>query len=170
MRTVRKTNTHKVALLGILAAFAILIGYVESLIPFNFGVPGVKLGLCNIVILIALIMFSWKEALLVSIVRILVVSLLFGNVFSMAYSMAGAVLALFVMALLLQPERFGMIGISASGGASHGIGQLLVAKVVLPALPLAGYASVLIFTGLLTGSIIGFITYEIHKRLLNLMI
>ncbi|MBQ9361639.1 MAG: Gx transporter family protein [Lachnospiraceae bacterium] len=167
---IENNGNKRVALLAMLTALAILIGYVESLIPLNFSIPGVKLGLCNIVILITLIMFSWKEALLVSIIRILVVGLLFGNVFSIAYSMAGALLALCIMALLLRIDRFGMIGISASGGASHGIGQLLVAKAVLPALPFAGYASILIFTGLLTGCVVGLITYEIHKRLLNLMI
>ncbi|MCR5774186.1 MAG: Gx transporter family protein, partial [Lachnospiraceae bacterium] len=140
----------RIAMLTMLAASAIILGYVESLIPINFGIPGVKAGLCNIVILLALLVFSWKEALLISVVRILVTGFMFGNLFSISYSLAGTACSILIMTLLIKTGRSGIIGISASGGAMHGLGQLMVARIVLPALPFAGYASILIFSGIVT--------------------
>ena len=161
---VNEKSTHRLALLALLAAAAMILGYVEAILPLDFGIPGVKPGLCNIVILITLVLFSWREAVLVSIVRILAVGLMFGNIFSISYSLAGSLLAIFVMTVLIHSGRFGFIGISASGGASHGIGQMLLAKIVIPSLPFAGYLSVLILSGIFTGCITGLIAWEIYVR------
>ena len=155
----------KIALLALLTALAILMGYVESLIPLNFGIPGIKIGLCNIVILILLLRYSWKEALGVSVVRILTVGFLFGNLFSILYSLTGAVLSILAMTLLLKSERFGLLGVSAAGGCMHNIGQLLIAKIVLPGLPLLWYTPVLMFAGLATGTLVAVVVYEIAIRL-----
>lgn len=157
-------DPNRLAILALLTACAIIMGYVEMLIPAYPGIPGVKPGLCNIVILVTLILYSWKEALLVSLVRILAVGFMFGNVFSISYSLAGSVLAIFIMALLIKTGRFGLVGISASGGAMHGVGQMIVAHIVLPSLPFAGYAAMLILAGIVTGSLVGLISYEILKR------
>jgi heptaprenyl diphosphate synthase len=155
----------KLPVLALLTACAIIMGYVEAVLPLDIGIPGVKPGLCNIVILAALILFSWKEALLVSVVRILAVGFMFGNLFSISYSMAGTICAILIMTVLLNTGRFGLLGISASGGAMHGMGQMIVAKAVLPALPFAGYASVLILSGIVTGALVGLISYEILRRI-----
>lgn len=163
--SLKKDGTGRIAVLALLTACAIIMGYVETILPLDLGIPGVKPGLCNIVILITMIMFSWKEALIVSIVRILAVGFMFGSLFSIAYSTAGTLLAILIMTILFRVGRFGLIGISASGGAMHGIGQMLVAKAVLPALPFAGYTSILILTGVLTGTIVGFISYELLRRI-----
>lgn len=160
----KKLNTKKLAYLALLAACAIIMGYVEAILPLDLGVPGVKPGLCNIFILITLILFSWKEALMVSVVRILAVGFMFGNLFSISYSIAGTLFAVFIMSLLIHVGRSGLVGISASGGAMHGIGQMLVAKLILPALPFTGYTSVLILSGVVTGTVTGFIVYEILRR------
>ena len=157
--------SRRVAVLAMLTALAILIGYVESLLPLNFGIPGIKPGLCNIVILITLLLFSWKEALIVSAARVLVIGFLFGNLFSIVYGLAGTALSILVMTLLVTAGRYGMIGISAAGGAAHNMGQLLIAKIVLPALPFAGYAPVLITAGLVTGAVVGLLCYEIYRRI-----
>ena len=155
----------KTAFLAMLTALAILMGYVESLIPLNFGIPGIKIGLGNIVILIILLQFSWKEAMIVSAARIVVIGFLFGNLFSILYSLAGAVLSILVMSVLMKSGRFGLLGVSAAGGCMHNIGQLLVARVVLPGLPLLWYAPVLMLAGLATGTVIAFAVNEIVKRL-----
>ncbi len=160
-----RSPSKKISVLAMLTAFAVIMGYIEALIPFYPGIPGIKPGLCNIVILGTLYMFSWKEAFLVSVVRILATGFLFGNAFSISYSMAGSVFAIFIMTVLLYSGRFGFVGISASGGAMHGIGQLLVAKAVMPALPFAGYAGILILSGTVTGAAVGLIVYEIMKRI-----
>lgn len=159
------TLAKRAAYLAALTALAVLIGYVESLIPLNFGIPGVKIGLCNIVILIVLVLFSGKEALLVSAARILVIGFLFGNLFSIVYSLAGAVLSILVMSFLLRTGRFGYLGISAAGGCMHNIGQLLVAKAVMPGLPLLWYTPVLMFAGMATGAVVAVVVYEIVRRI-----
>ena len=155
----------KTALLAMMTALAILMGYVESLIPLNFGIPGIKIGLCNIVILIVLLRYSWKEAIGVSVVRILAVGFLFGNLFSIVYSLAGAVFSILIMTLLLKSGRFGLLGVSAAGGCMHNIGQLLIAKIVLPGLPLLWYTPVLLLAGLATGALVAVAVYEIAVRL-----
>ena len=164
----KKGSDHpakKTAVLALLTAAAILMGYVESLIPLNFGIPGIKIGLCNIVIMIVLLQYSWKEAFLISVVRILAVGFLFGNLFSILYSLSGAVLSILVMALLLKSRRFGILGISAAGGCVHNIGQLLAAKIVLPGLPLLWYTPVLMLAGLAAGSLVAVVVFEIMIRL-----
>ena len=160
-------STRKLALLALLTALAILFGYVESLIPVSFGVPGIKLGLSNLVILIVLLRFRAREALLVSAARVLVIGFLFGNLYSIAYGLAGTCLSILVMMLLLKANVFGLIGISAAGGAAHNIGQLLVAKLVLPSLPLLWYSPILLLVGLFTGAIIGALVYVIATRLFS---
>lgn len=157
-------GTARVVRLALLTAAGLILGYVEALLPLDIGVPGVKPGLCNIAVLLALVLFSWREAVLVSVVRILAVGFMFGNVFSICYSLAGSLAAILIMTLLVYSGRFGFIGISASGGAVHGIGQMLVARLVLPSLPFAGYLALLVFSGMLTGCITGLITWEIFKR------
>ena len=165
-RSNRKEHPAKnIAMLALLIALAVLMGDVESLIPLNFGIPGITIGLCNIVILIVLLQYSWKEALAVSVVRILAVGFLFGNLFSIVYSLSGAVLSILVMTLLLKSGRFGLLGVSAAGGCVHNIGQLLVAKIVLPGLPLLWYTPVLMFAGLATGALVAVIVYEVMIRL-----
>ena len=158
------STARKTAYLGLLAAAAILCGYVEFLIPFNFGIPGIKLGLSNFVILIVLYTYGYPGALTVSIVRVLVTGFLFGNLFSMAYGLAGAVLSLTVMALLKRTGKFALVGISAAGGACHNIGQMIVAYAVTPALPLLWYLPVLMIAGVVTGIIIGIIAGIILSR------
>ncbi len=155
----------KIAYMGVLTALAILLGYLESLLPINFGIPGIKIGLSNLVVVAALYLFSWKEAVVISVVRVAVVGLLFGNIFGIAYGMAGALLSLIVMALLKAAGCFGVIGISAAGGAMHGVGQIAVAFLVTPALPLLWYMPVLMITGTATGILIGFAVFLILRRL-----
>ncbi|MEE8886022.1 MAG: Gx transporter family protein [Eubacteriales bacterium] len=161
----REWSARKTAYLGLLTALAIVLGYVESLIPFDFAVPGIKLGLCNVAILIVLELYSWREAIIVTVIRVIVIGFLFGNMFSIAYGMAGALLSILVMTLLLKTDRFTLIGVSAAGGTAHNIGQILVAFAVAPTLPLLWYMPVLMLAGDATGILIGIIVSAVLPRI-----
>ena len=123
-------NQKKLSYLGLFAAVAIIFGYVESLIPFFAGIPGMKLGLANLAVLFILEKYTWKEAVLVSVVRIIVIGFMFGNLFSILYSLAGAALSLAVMTFMKKKSGFSILGISVAGGVSHNIGQLIIADLL----------------------------------------
>lgn len=158
-------NNKKTAYLGLFAAVAIIFGYVESLIPFFAGIPGIKLGLANLAVLFILETYTWKEAALVSAVRIVVIGFLFGNMFTIIYSLAGAALSLFVMTLMKKSSGFSILGISVAGGVSHNIGQLIVAALIVENTSLLYYAPVLLISGMITGLLIGLLTKEVTKRI-----
>lgn len=158
-------NNKKTAYLGLFAAVAIIFGYVESLIPFFAGIPGIKLGLANLAVLFILETYTWKEAALVSAVRIVVIGFLFGNMFTIIYSLAGAALSLFVMTLMKKSSGFSILGISVAGGVSHNIGQLIVAALIVENTSLLYYAPVLLLSGVITGLLIGLLTKEVTKRI-----
>lgn len=158
-------HQKKLAYMGLFAAIAIIFGYVESLIPFFAGIPGIKLGLANLAVLFILEKYTWKEAVLVSMVRILVIGFMFGNMFSILYSMAGAALSLTVMTFMKKKSGFSLLGISVAGGVSHNIGQLIVATLIVENKSLLYYAPVLIISGVITGVLIGILTGEVTKRI-----
>ena len=155
----------KIAYMGLFAAIAIIFGYVESLIPFFAGIPGIKLGLANLAVLFILETYTWKEAALVSMVRILVIGFMFGNMFSILYSMAGAALSLTVMTLMKRFSGFSILGVSVAGGVSHNIGQLIIAALIVENTSLFYYAPVLLISGVITGILIGILTREVTKRI-----
>ncbi|MBO4429679.1 MAG: Gx transporter family protein [Clostridia bacterium] len=151
-----KKNTQKLALLGISAAIAMAFAYVEVLLPPLFtAVPGIKLGLPNIMIVFVLYKTGVKEAAAVSLVRLLAVSLLFGNPMTLAYSLAGAVLSLTAMALLKKIDRFSVVGVSVAGGILHNVGQILLAMFVLKTVEIGYYLVVLAVAGTIAGVFIG---------------
>lgn len=151
--------------LGLFSALAIILGYVETLLPVFSGIPGVKLGLANLAILFMLNRYSFKEAAFVSIVRILVIGFMFGNLFSILYSLAGAFLSLIAMTTLKKSTDFTLIGISIAGGITHNIGQLIVAMLIVESASLLTYAPALLVSGIVTGTLIGIVTNEINKRI-----
>lgn len=160
-------NTRKTAYLGLFAALAIILAYVETLLPIFVGIPGIKLGLANLSVLFILYRYSFREAAAVSAVRILVIGFLFGNLFSIVYSLAGAALSLIVMTLLKKKTAFSLFGISIAGGVSHNIGQLLIAMLIVENTALIYYAPALLISGIVTGLLIGMLTVEIDKRIYN---
>jgi len=157
----------KVAHFGVLTALALILSYLESLIPITFGVPGVKLGLPNLVIVIALYKLSAKEALLISVARIILMGFLLGNMFSVWYGLAGGLLSLFIMALLKRTNKFSVMGVSALGGVTHNIAQLGLAILIVNTLEIAYYLPVLIISGLVTGLIIGYLSNKLLSLLHN---
>lgn len=160
---------NRVAYFGVFVALALIFSYVESLIPIQFGIPGVKLGLANLIIVIALYKMSLKEAYLLSVTRVVLSGFIFGNLFSILYSLAGGLLSLSVMALLKKHGDFSVIGVSIAGGVSHNIGQLAVAMVIVETFSVMYYIPVLLMAGLITGLVIGITADEMLRRLTNIM-
>jgi len=159
---------HRVAYFGVFSALALIFSYVESLIPISLGIPGVKLGLANLIIVIGLYKMSLKEVYLLSLVRVLLSGFIFGNYFSILYSLAGALLSVTVMALLKKNGGFSVMGVSIAGGVFHNIGQLFVAMIVVETFGVVYYVPVLLIAGLITGMLIGITANEMLKRLVNL--
>ena len=160
----------RVAYFGVFTALALIFSYVETLIPINFGIPGIKLGLANLIIIVALYKMSVKEAYVLSIVRVVLAGFMFGNLFSIIYSLAGGLLSLTIMALLKKTDKFSLFGISMAGGVFHNVGQLIVAILVMENLNIAYYMPVLLISGLITGLVIGVVAGEMLKRLAKLHI
>ena len=156
---------NRVAYFGVFTALALMFSYIETMIPIQFGVPGIKLGLANIMIVIMLYKSSAKEALLLSIVRIMLSGFLFGNLSSILYSIAGGVLSLGIMTLLKKQGGFSVIGVSVAGGVSHNVGQLIVAMLVVETYQVGYYFPVLLVAGVLTGLGIGVASQEVLKRI-----
>jgi heptaprenyl diphosphate synthase len=157
-------KTKRLVLLAMLTAVAMILSYVESLLP-SVGIPGVKMGLANIAVIFALFRFGWKEAAALSLVRVVLVSLLFGSVGAMLYSLAGAVLSLAVMALLRRIDRFSTVGISVTGGVAHNAGQILMAMLILQTKQLLGYLPVLAVSGIAGGVLTGLAAALLIRRI-----
>ena len=157
----------KVAYFWVFTALALIFSYVETLIPINFGIPGVKLGLANLIIVIALYKMRLREVYLLSIVRVLLSGFIFGNYFSIIYSLAGGLLSLTVMAVFKRKDGFSIMGISIAGGVFHNVGQLIVAMLVVETFSVAYYVPVLLIAGMITGLLIGIVSNEMLKRLVN---
>lgn len=156
---------NKTAYMGLFLAFALICSYVESLIPFYFGVPGIKLGLANLVVVMVMYCIGGKEALGLSALRILLAGFLFGNMFSIFYSFAGGLLSFAIMALLKKTGKFRVVSVSVAGGISHNIGQLLAAALVVSDYHIFYYGTVLVLAGAITGLLIGILSQEVIARL-----
>lgn len=153
----KKISVHKLALIGILAALAIVIAIAESFIP-SIGIPGVKLGLANIVILVILYELGIVEAILVNLLRVFIVGLVRGNIASMGFlmSLAGAILSLAVMILFYKLiKKFSIIGVSIIGSVFHVTGQILVAMIFLGSAYIFFYLPIIAFSALITGLFVG---------------
>ena len=159
--------TRKIARMGLLVALSMILSYVESLIPAFVAVPGVKVGLANIVVIFALYTLGPIEALTVSLLRVILSSFLFGSVLSLLYSLSGALLSLGGMILMKKVKIFSTTAVSVTGGVLHNVGQILVACLVLETEVLLYYLPVLILSGTITGAVIGIIASLVIKRLEN---
>ena len=158
-----------VGFLGVMLSVALILSFIESLIPFYFGVPGMKLGLTNVIVILALYLFGPVEAITISVLRIVLSGFLFGNAFSIIYSLAGGLLSFFVMFLLKRFAKLGVIPISITGGIFHNVGQIIVAILVMNNTYLMYYMPVLLIAGFVTGALIGIIASELVRRLSKIM-
>ena len=160
-----KENTKKIATLGVIAAFGAILSYIEAIISFGIFIPGVKLGLANLAVVIALYIYGYKDAIIINIVRIIVVGLIFGNLFSISFSIAGALISYIVMALLKRLDIFSPIGVSVAGGVAHNVGQLFIAALVIESYSVINYLPILIFAGIVCGLVIGIVSHMMIKYL-----
>ena len=161
---------RQITTMGMLVALAMVLGFVETLIPINFGVPGMKLGLANIVVVIALFLFDIKTAVVVSILRIILIAMTFGNMSMMFYSIAGASLSLLSMIAISKIKSFSLISVSIVGGIMHNVGQIICAAFVVRTNGVFTYLPVLIIAGLVSGALIGIVAGLILVRLTNVKI
>ncbi len=148
-------ETKRIARLGLLTALALVLSWVESLIPLSVSVPGVKMGLPNIVVVFALYRLGPREAWLLSLLRVVLVSATFGNAFSFWYSLAGAVLSLLGMTTLRAWGRLSPLGVSVAGGVLHNLGQILVAALVLDSGAVLSWFPLLLLSGTIAGICVG---------------
>ena len=158
-------TTKKLTQYGMLVALALIMSYVEAQIPAFVAVPGMKLGLTNIVVVVALYLLGAKSAMFINVVRIILVSLLFGNTMSFAFSIAGGMLSTIIMIILKKTGKFSTVGVSAAGGITHNIGQILVAILLLHTGAIAWYLPILWISGIFSGIIIGIIAGIITSHL-----
>ena len=158
----------RTAFLGVFTALALIFSYVETLIPISLGIPGAKLGLANLVIVTALYKMRLQEVYVLSVVRVVLSGLIFGNYISILYSLAGGLLSLTVMAALKKGDRFSVTGISVAGGVFHNIGQLLIAMFIVETFSISYYSPGLLAAGTVTGLMIGILSGQMLKRLVNI--
>lgn len=157
-------RTKRLAISSMFATLALIFSYVEAIIPFNAGIPGVKLGIANLVVIIALYEMNFKYAFAINALRILISGLLFNGVFGALYSLAGGLLSLIIMWLLKKTDLFSMIGVSMAGGLAHNMGQLLVAALIVSNLRMFLYFPILMFSGIASGIMIGVVAYVIDRK------
>lgn len=165
MRDNRK-RIKRITLLALFTSVALLLSYVEMLIgPLFTGVPGIKMGLPNIAIMLVLYRIGTKEAIAVSFIRIVISSILFGNITMFWYSVAGAALSLAVMILLKRIDSFSSLGVSVAGALAHNIGQILVAMLLIQTTQIGYYMIVLSITGTVSGIFVGLLGGFVIKRI-----
>ena len=157
-------KTKKIAVLALAIALAMILSFVESQIPAFVAIPGVKIGLANIAVVFVLYKLGWKEAVLISLVRVFMVSVLFGTAVSLFYSVAGAVLSLTGMVLLRKTGLFSTVAVSVTGGVLHNVGQILMACLLLETNVIVYYLPFLILGGVIAGVVIGVVAAIMVNR------
>ncbi len=157
-------RTKTIAMCGVMTAVAMIFSYIESLFPILVPVYGIKLGIANIAIITVLLVVGKKEALIVNIIRIALTAILFGNLNSFLFSMAGGLLSLVMMIVLQCSKKFSIIGISVAGGVFHNIGQIVAAIFIMETGAIIYYLPVLLISGIITGIVIGIVSGIVVKR------
>ncbi len=157
-------KNKKLVLLSMTLCLSLSLAYIDSIIPYNFLIPGIKMGLANIAIVFALYKFGIKEAILISLLRVLIMGVLFNNGLTFLYSLAGAILSLLEMIILKKLNVFDEYGVSISGALAHNIGQLMCAYFLLKTDVLIYYLPYLLLSGLFSGLFIGILSAFIIKR------
>ena len=158
-------KASKLTLLALSVSLAMILSFIESQIPTFVPIPGVKVGLANIAVVFALYKMDWKNAAIVSLVRVLLIGILFGNAVSLAYSAAGAVLSLIFMIVLKKTDLFSHIAVSVVGGVVHNLGQIGMACILMGTDILRYYAPFLVLSGTIAGTVIGIIAAILVKRI-----
>ena len=157
-------KNKRIAFLGLFVALAFVLSYIEFMLPLSIGIPGAKIGIANLAVMVTLYTVGEKNAIALSIIRVVLVGLTFGNISMMMYSLAGAALSLFAMLIAKRIGKLSMTGVSVLGGVFHNVGQIIVAMLVLETKSLLYYLPFLIIVGTITGVVIGIISSLITAR------
>ena len=166
-----KEKTKKIAFLGIATSIALILAYIEAILPPIWtAVPGIKVGLPNLIIILVLYKFGFNQAVLVSGVRLVIVSMLFGNAMTLAYSVAGAVLSLVLMGILKKTDKFSTVGVSVVGAVAHNLGQIIVAIFLFETVQIGYYMVILAITGTIAGVFIGIGSNLLIRRMNSIKI
>lgn len=150
---------------ALLAALALIFSYIEVLIPFAPAIPGIKLGIANLAVIVALYYLGIRYALLINIIRIFIGGLLFSGLFGILYSLAGALVSMLVMICLKKTGIFSVTGVSMAGGVAHNLGQILVAAFLISNIKIFVYFPVLTISGVISGAVIGVLAYLVLRKL-----
>lgn len=159
------THSKKIAYCAMLTALSMIFAYIETLIPFSFGIPGIKLGLANLVVLTGLYFMPAGWVFTVLILKVTLVSFLFGNLSMLIYSMAGGIVSFLVMLAVQKRKGFSIIGVSIAGGVGHNLGQLAVAVFVVESIAPLSYMPILMIAGAAAGTVIGMVAYRVRRHL-----
>ena len=159
------SSTKKLTTCALLTALALIFSYIEFLVPLSLGIPGIKIGLANIVIVMALYSLGPGYALVINLVRIALSALLFGNLFSALYALCGGLVSLAVMALLKKTDVFSLTGVSMAGGAAHNIAQLAAAAVIVGSSKVFMYMPVLVLAGMAAGIFNGIVCSLVMRKI-----
>lgn len=161
-----KKSSNKIAFMGLFCALALIFSYIEVLLPPIYpSLPGIKMGLANIIIVFLIYRLGFKYAVLVSLLRIIIINMLFGNSMALLYSLAGGILSLLVMAILKKLNLLSVIGVSISGGVMHNVGQILMAILLLDTTELGYYMVILTITGIISGIFVGLCGFILIKKI-----
>ncbi len=161
----KKFMESNVALYGMFISVALVLSYIEAIIPVNPPVPGMKIGLANIVIIWVLYAMGVKPAAIISVLRVLLAGFLFGNLYSIIFSMAGAVVSLVVMYFLKKVRFFTVAGVSIAGGVTHNLAQIAVSMIVLENVRMVYYLPALVISGVIAGIVIGILGGILYKKI-----
>ncbi len=153
-----KLRPRTISTVAMASTLALILSYIESLVPLSFAVPGIKMGLANIAIVFVLYRLGEKEAIAVSLIRLFWVAVLFGSFMTFLYSLAGAALSMTVMIILKRSGKFSAVGVSVAGGITHNAGQIIAAVLLMETAQIAYYLPVLVVSGTVTGVIIGIVS------------
>lgn len=157
--------SKKVSTYGVMIALAFIFSYLDTLIPINIGIPGVKPGFANIVVLSALYLYDKKDALIISVIRIVLAGAVFSGTYAMLYSLAGGLLSYLAMIIAVRVKKLSVIGVSVIGAIFHNLGQIIVAALVTETYRIAYYFPILIVSAVITGVLIGTLSGIIIKRI-----
>lgn len=158
-------STKNIGITSLFLALALVLSYIETLLPVFIPIPGLKIGLPNLVIIIILYLYDLKTASLINVMRIFIAGFMFGSAFSIVYSLAGAFLSMIIMALMKKTRKFSIVTVSSAGGIFHNLGQIIMAAIVMENYYIFTYFPVLFVGGIITGIVIGIIARELLPRL-----
>ena len=158
-------KTTKITFLGLFTAVALVLSFLETLIPNMVPIPGFKIGLANFAVLLALYLFGFKEAVVVDMARIILAALLFGSLFSFFYALSGAVCALIIELIIKKTDKFSPIGVSVFGAVFHNIGQFIVAVILIKSLGILYYLPFTLLFCVLSGALNGYLVLILKNRL-----